>query len=183
MSEELIVRHCSPTLAGIKTAGAFSCSYRSEEELRREIRRLNRKLVRRGLRIVPLRIRDGKALISVYRPDRLQGDLLSAEAERLLRAHGYEDLRADRSVVRLAERLRDCDGFPHEIGLFLGYPPEDVAGFIENGAKGYKLCGAWKVYGDEEQARLLFARYKKCTDVYLRHWSLGRPIERLTVCR
>ena len=34
MSEELIVRHCSPTLAGIKTGSLFSSEYSSEDEVK-----------------------------------------------------------------------------------------------------------------------------------------------------
>ena len=67
------------------------------------------------------------------------------------------------------------------IGLFLGYPPEDVCGFIENKADACKCVGCWKVYGDEDAAKKLFAKYKKCTDVYCTLFANGRSIERLTV--
>ena len=43
--------------------------------------------------------------------------------------------------------------FPHEVGLFLSYPPEDVKGFIDHRANDFKCAGLWKVYGDEEKAR------------------------------
>lgn len=36
---------------------------------------------------------------------------------------------------RLAERIQQEPQFPHEIGIFLGYPVEDVLGFIENKEK------------------------------------------------
>ena len=64
------------------------------------------------------------------------------------------------------KRIKSGNEFPHEIGLFLGYPPEDVDGFINNGAKGAKYVGTWKVYGDESIAKRTFAQYKnvrKCT--------------------
>ena len=31
--------------------------------------------------------------------------------------------------------------FPHEVGLFLGYPPEDVKGFIDHRANNFKCAG------------------------------------------
>lgn len=83
--------------------------------------------------------------------------------------------------MRLVRRLDENEEFLHEIGLFLGYPPEDVRGFIENKAAGYKYVGDWKVYGDEEKARKTFAKYKKCTRVYCAQFALGKSIERLTV--
>lgn len=68
MSEELVIRHCSPTLAGLKTGSLFNCSYRTERELTEGVRQLNRRLVPSGLRVVPVRRQAGKALIYVYRP-------------------------------------------------------------------------------------------------------------------
>ena len=50
--------------------------------------------------------------------------------------------------------------FPHEVGLLLSYPPEDVKGFIDHRAGGFKCAGLWRVYGDEEKARSLFEKYK-----------------------
>ena len=71
--------------------------------------------------------------------------------------------------------------FPHEIGLFLSYPPEDVRGFVENHACNYKCAGLWKVYGDEHRAQRLFTRFKRCTDTYYRLWQAGATIEQLAV--
>ena len=55
MTDQMIVQHCSPTLAGMKTGSMFPCSYTSRGELFDYIRRLNKRLVPRGLRVVPLR--------------------------------------------------------------------------------------------------------------------------------
>lgn len=183
MSEELIIRHCSPTLAGIKTGSMFRCPIESEKQLRNDIRRLNRRLAGKGIRIIPLRITETGALIYVYRPAKLQTDLSCDDAAGLLRDRGYVCEVPGKCIVRLAGRLRERADFPHEIGLFLGYPPEDVRGFIEKGAHSSKLAGYWKVYGDEEKARRLFAQYKKCTDVYLRRHTGGSSLERLTVAQ
>ena len=84
-------------------------------------------------------------------------------------------------IARLSRRLRENEDFPHEIGLFLSYPPEDVRGFIENRAKNYKFIGYWKVYGDEDKARRAFARYKKCTDCYCRFLEAGFALTDLAV--
>ena len=58
----------------------------------------------------------------------------------------------------LIRRLQDEAEFPHEIGLFLSYPPEDVQGFIDHHARDFKLSGLWKVYGDEAYARAAGSR-------------------------
>ena len=49
--------------------------------------------------------------------------------------------------------------FPHEIGLFLGYPVEDVKGFIKNRGKNCLYSGYWKVYGKMAEKAKLFERF------------------------
>ena len=181
MSEELLIRHCSPTLAGMKTGSIFCCDYSTKEELWAFLCLLNQKLVKKGLRVLPLRLENGRAMIYVYRPNRLKSDLSHGTATRLLGERNYSMRSSDRCVLELMERLRDNAEFPHEIGLFLGYPPEDVDGFISNRAANSKCVGTWKVYGDEDAARKTFAKYKKCTEVYSIQYARGKSIERLTV--
>ena len=181
MSEEYLIRHCAPTLAGIKTGSLFTCPYTCPRALLDSIRALNNRLRPRGLRVLPLRMSEEKALIYVYRPKKLSADIARREAEQILHTQGYDTASCERCVVCLARRLRGRKEFPHEIGLFLGYPPEDVCGFMENKACNCKCVGCWKVYGDEEAAKKKFDQFKKCTKVYRDQWAKGRNIERLTV--
>ena len=183
MSEEYLVQHCAPTLAGIKTGNLFSCPYRDEDTLDEAIRALNERLRAKGLRLLVLCCRDRRALLYLYRPTRLQRDLAAPEARALLRDAGYSDLRTDRCVMELERRLCASEGFPHEIGLFLSYPPEDVRGFIEHGGKDCKCSGLWKVYGDPAKAQKLFALYQKCTTSYRKQREKGVPLERLAVAQ
>ncbi len=67
------------------------------------------------------------------------------------------------------------------MGLFLSYPPEDVKGFIDHRANDFKCAGRWKVYGDEEKARSLFEKYRKCTEIYCTLWQSGLKLEQLAV--
>ena len=99
----------------------------------------------------------------------------------MLSGAGYQGKSCEQCVARLMHRLREGQEFPHEVGLFLGYPPEDVEGFIENKARSCKLTGYWKVYSDEEKAKKIFAKYSKCTRVYTEQYAGGKTIERLTV--
>lgn len=163
MSDDLLVSQCSPTLVGIKTANMFSAEYESREEIRCHLRRLNSKFAPKGMRILPLRYMDKRVLLYLYRPDALSRDLENEQAQDILRSCGYDCERAEKCLCRLIRRLRENDDFPHEVGLFLGYPPEDVKGFIENRAGGSKLIGSWKVYGDVESAKRKFESYDRCT--------------------
>ena len=181
MSEDMIVRHCSPTLAGLKTANLFAAEYTSEEALRNDLRALNRVLVPKGLRALPLRRENGRALIYLYRPKRLAQDLKDAQAAALLEPIGYPCGCPERCIAALVRRLKEQSAFPHEIGLFLGYPPEDVQGFIDHRACDFKCAGLWKVYSDEERAQRLFTRFKRCTEDYCARWQAGYDIGQLAV--
>lgn len=181
MLDSYLVQHCAPTLAGLKTGCIFPCPYGSAEELTRAIRRTNQRLRHKGLRLLPLRLGARRALIYLYRPQKLSADLADAAAAELLQRYGYCTEDCDGCVVQLARKLRQQEDFPHEIGLFLGYPPEDVSGFIEHQARCYKCVGCWKVYGDADAARKKFAQYEKCTRVYCHRWANGANIDRLAV--
>lgn len=181
MPEEFLVRNCAPTLAGLKTANLFSCPCTGQKELVQSLRQLNGRLSGKGLRIVPLRFSQGRALIYLYRPGRLQSDMADSQASKMLRQLGYDPENTSRCLMELSRRLRVSEEFPHEIGLFLGYPPEDVQGFIEHRSRDFKCAGLWKVYGDEEKARRLFAQFRKCTEIYCALWRSGSDIGQLTV--
>ena len=181
MSEETVVRLCAPTLAGLKTATLFAAAYQSPVEVRRQVRCLNRVLVPKGLRAVPLMYGKRRVQIYVYRPDNLRRDLQNAQAKSILRELGYAGMEPAECICRLRHRLRDSEEYPHEIGLFLGYPPEDVRGFIEHRAADCKCVGCWKVYGDAETARKTFRQYKKCTEVYCKEWRKGASLQQLIV--
>ena len=180
MSNEMLIRCCAPTMARLKTGNMFSCPFDSAEEMTAELRKLNRMLGKKGLRILPLRWSDGRALLYLYRPRMLEKDLQDDLAAQLLSECGYPCGTPNSCVARLITRLREEPGFPHEVGLFLGYPPADVDGFMHR-KDACKLSGLWKVYDDVDGAARQFARCRHCTEVSLRCVSRGCPIDRLAV--
>lgn len=179
MSEEIIVQYCSPTLAGIKTGSLFSAEFVNKRECVETLRGWNIPLSKKGLRAIPLGCRNGRTMIYVYRVSRLVSDLENDAARRILSERGYDCDCPERCIVRLAHKMKSGSEFPHEIGLFLGYPPEDVSGFIAK--KPCRFTGAWKVYGDEKRAEITFALYKKCTRIYCELLGKGKTVEKLTV--
>ena len=181
MSEQQFIRNTAPTLAGIKTGSLFPYRYKSKSEAIRTLRSYNHTLTPKGLRLLPLRMTETSAMLYLYRPGRLGRDLQNRDAAALLRQEGYPDCGEAACLRELRRRLAMSETFPHEIGLFLSYPPEDVRGFMEHRDCGCKCVGCWRVYGDEKAARRTFDRYQKCTDCYLRQNAKGLALARLTV--
>ena len=179
--EKSLITYCSPTLASIKTANLFSYSISSEEELTTELQCFNRRLGEKGISLEALFVCKNRALIYVYRSSRLRSDLEKAEVRTFLKQYGYLETEISSALNKLKERFRENRSFPHEIGLFLGYPLEDVAGFIKYEGKNFACCGCWKVYGNVHQTTKLFAKYQKCRISYVDLWENGRSLWQLTI--
>lgn len=179
MLEKYLIEHCAPTLASLKTASLFS--YHAAQDPEDDVKHLNRIFRDKGVELLILKREENAMLIYVCRRTQLAKDLERPGAKELLERYGYTDTSVDGAIERLRMRLASGDGFPHEIGLFLGYPVEDVFGFIENAGQNCKCCGCWKVYCNECEAVRTFARYKKCRDIYKRLWQEGRSVLQLTV--
>ena len=181
MLEEAIVRYASPTLAGLKTGSLFSHTWESREGMIKCIRELNHRLVKRGLKVVVLRFCENRGLVYIFRPSRLRYDLAQPATRSFLENFCYPVQSPDRCLVTLKRRLREQDEFPHEIGVFLGYPVEDVRGFMEQKAENCHCVGFWKVYGNREKAEMLFSDYRRCKRNYFEHWKKERSLEQLIV--
>ncbi|MBR1914703.1 MAG: DUF3793 family protein [Lachnospiraceae bacterium] len=179
MSDQTIAENCAPTLAGIKTGNLFSTKVRDAVSFQKELCRLNHILTAKGMRAVPVRYMDGRALIYLYRPDRLSKDIRRREVAAILKEQGYTLESADRAVVQLVNKLKNQTEFPHEIGVFLGYPAEDVRAFMHDSHSGFKLVGYWKVYGDKEKAMKIFDSFSRCTATYCRAIKNGKSLEQL----
>lgn len=181
MSEEMIIRHCAPTLAGIKVGGLFNCPFKCQYELKNQIEEYNDKFNCKGVYIILLRKTCTNALIYVYRPGQLEKVISNDDVAKFLVSNEYSECSVKYCIEELSKRLCKYQTFPHEIGLFLGYPLSDVKGFIEHKGQNCKLVGYWKVYSDEYKTKELFEKYKKCTNVYCKKFSEGLSIQRLTV--
>ena len=181
MLEQTIIRHGAPTLAGMKTGSLFSINTGSMEAIEREARQISQTLEAKGVCLTIMKQGENRALLYLYREALMEKCLACPKAQEMLRAFGYDRLSVNGALYTLRQRLAIQESFPHEIGLFLGYPIADVSGFIRNRGKNCLLCGCWKVYSERDKATRTFARYRKCTDIYSRRFYTGSSIQQLTV--
>ncbi|MCR4819055.1 MAG: DUF3793 family protein [Fretibacterium sp.] len=98
------------------------------------------------------------ALALIYRRDILERALMDENAARVLSLLDYPVPDVEGCLRRLRVRYRQ--EFPHEIGFFLDYPPDDVMCFMEHPEAKCRMAGYWKVYGDVKKARCAFRRYR-----------------------
>ena len=176
--EQTLAFHCAPALSGIKPADLISWNLPEpggEGLLERYIALLGR----RGVCLRVLRRRERRCLLLIYRPVQLDKWLSQEGVSRMLEREGYP-VSAGREAMlsALALRLTGRE-FPHEIGLFLGYPPADVEGFRRNKGRNWKLSGLWKVYDQVEEAERRFQDFHLCRAALCAQLAQGKTLAQL----
>ena len=159
--EKALAFHAAPTLMGVKCGSLLALSV-SEYDLAGCAALIESKRYGEEVCVRTVSRCAERKLLFVYNVRLLEEALAKEGVRDFLMRYGYpREYDTEQCLDRLCERLAESD-FPHEIGIFLGYPLEDVKGFIRNCGQRCKYCGVWKVYGDVERAKALFECYEQC---------------------
>lgn len=135
--EAVLVEQCATTLAGVKPASLFRYQGADKRQPREAAARWAKELAPYGITIRVLKYcpQTGACLIYLYRAGWLRSILSEPSTRAFLAGQGYGADQSCQELLRqLSRRLCLEREFPHEIGVFLGYPLEDVVGFIRNRA-------------------------------------------------
>ena len=93
------------------------------------------------------------SLVLFYQKERLEKTLFTPEVRAFLARCGYPERSSmEEFFVSLQNRCA-AENIPHEVGVFIGYPVKDVAGFIEHRPRTPVQNGNWQVFGDAEIGR------------------------------
>lgn len=181
--EQALIEQCAPTLAGLKPASLFRIQGPSLAWLVEKANAWDQLLSPLGMRVQTLRqcVKTTASIVYVYREEWVCRLLTDPDTRQFLADTGYTLTSLPGLLAQLSQRLCLDQDYPHEIGVFLGYPLEDVVGFIENQGRNFTCCGYWKVYGDPTGAQQCFARYRRCTERYKELYQHGTPILRMVV--
>lgn len=174
-----IALHCAPFLKGIKDSALLVLKPEDAQAMGMMLSRMNAKckLMYRNCK---------KIILLLYREAKLRELLQDRQIRRFLKKYGYGKCgQLDEILNCLKSRFQSAYGkrqeFPHEIGAFLGYPLEDVEGFIENNGQNSLLTGYWKVYSDKERAQKLFRRYDEAREVAIHEVLEGKKFYEIAV--
>ena len=153
-----LVLQCAPLIVGLKISNLFVTEPGS-------IRSLKRILDGSDISFYVLTSTPEKVTCFLFRKNSMQKYLRGKENRPFLNHLGYQkDSTLTEMMLKFRGRYaayqRGEAGFPHEMGVFLGYPIEDVKGFIENGGQNCLYSGYWKVYKDVEKKKDLFDLYE-----------------------
>ena len=176
--ETHLVVQCAPMISGIKISNLLIV----ERSMAAQVRRV---LNRSGISYFLLFESEEKVTYLLYRRDELKEYLKEKNVCLSMRHFGYKNLELPVVLSQFRKRYEDYMNqkadFPHEMGLLLGYPVEDVEGFIENKGKNYLYSGYWKVYGHVEEKVALFKRYEEARKLLLEFLAQGFGIKDMVI--
>lgn len=179
--EKDLLYFASPALLGRKQANLFSFSIDCLTDYRKEINRYKKELAPLGISVEYLYCRQNRVYLLVYRKDMMLQYLRQPAVKEFLIKEGYpasigEEESLYQTLCILRKHIMQGADFPHEVGFFFGYPPEDVFSFIREKGRNYKLIGDWKVYGDGKAALRTFRSYARCRKRLMEQASAGADI-------
>lgn len=181
--DRLLVSRCAPTLAGIKMAALVCVPISTIEDYQEMIDQYNRKFNQQGLYFTTLWCcKNNRHVLYVYRKDEVRKYLCSKDVTEFLAEYGYEaPFDIDKTIAKLVQRFMKESTFPHELGVFLGYPLDDVKSFVANKGDNALYCGEWKVYNNVNYAKEEFLKYETCRRCYIEIYNQGCLIEHLVI--
>lgn len=169
-----LIFYCAPTIKKLKLGSMFHIKIDEYDNLDAILERFNNYLKPENLYLCKF-CHNSRFTIMIFHIPKLQHRLKELEIRTFLSKFGYpscfKNIQTDLSIL---EKRLNCDNsFPHEIGIFLGYPLIDVLGFINN--EKCLFCGYWKVYDSNnvQAEKYLFKKYDECCSEMLKESVLA----------
>lgn len=171
-----LVMQCAPLISGLKVSNMLTIQNKNIIEL-------NKMLKHTELSLYPLLIKEDKSIFLLYHSQNLEKYLLSKNVINLLRQLGYHEFNMKKLLSSFRERyslyMLCKEKFPHEMGLFLGYPIEDVKGFILSCGKDSLYTGYWKVYENMEKKIRQFQEFDLAKEELIHLVTSGKSMDEI----
>ena len=168
--ETQLALQCAPLIAGLKTSNLLIVHKMNLHNIRIILKQTD-------ISYKVLLILGDKITLLLFRANELEAYLSTEAAVGFLMERGYERLTLSAIVNEFQTRYRkymeDGQSFPHEMGLLLGYPLEDVKGFVENQGRDALCIGYWKVYRHPAAKQQLFSRFELAKETMIQLLSNG----------
>lgn len=168
-----IALQCAPLLTGVKMSNLLTVDASKREEVMRLFHRT-------AISCYVLCSCGQRATFLLYVKETMMEYLRKPDVDALMSRFGCGGKKLGMVLRYVSLRYRahmDGNGpFPHEIGLLLGYPPEDVAGFVKNEGENFLYRGYWKVYSNLPDRINTFKGYNRAREEVIHMVSRGIDI-------
>ena len=126
-----------------------------------------------NIKHIDLRECDNALIILIYDEEQLKKYIFREENKAFLMKLGYyEEEKIDSYMEKLKERYNEFK-CPHELGVFLGFPIDDVKDFMECTKKKCLACGYWMGFDNYNTAKKIFNTYDRIKEHTMEHILKG----------
>lgn len=164
---------CSPFITRLKISNLFIISILQYTQLEHV-------LTVNGYSFKELYYTKNKVIYLLYDEKKLEEYLKKDMVRKILYKLGYPySIHKDISKLiaifkeKYIEYMEGKGKFPHEMGIFLGYPIEDVIGYLKNHGENSECVGYWKVYKNVEEKQELFKKFEYAKESVIRYLAQG----------
>ncbi len=168
--ETQLALQCAPLITGLKVSNLLIIPKGNEEVVKRILNRT-------GISFYRLIQTRTKTTFLLFRRNELEEFLSDENVKNVFIRAGYKSLQIGKILrtfsLRYEAYMQGDKSFPHEMGLLLGYPVEDVVGFVENNGKNFLYSGYWKVYENQKAKVKLFDKFKVAEETLIHLLSNG----------
>ena len=177
--ENFLIYNTALVIAGIKPASTVTI-IKTNNDLYSMWIKYGRKFIRNiYLDFIELRESKEAIIILVFCKELLQSHINTKENKKFLMDLGYSKERDIDDLLNELKIRYSLSHYPHELGVFLGIPLNDVKDFIECKEKRCLLCGYWKVYNDFHYAKEVFDKFDMVKEITMRNLIKGNNSEEL----
>lgn len=157
-----LIENLAPLVLGIKPSVLLNMSLEQEmnwKELQELITR------QKTLQLKEIRELKGRLQVFFYQRERLDSLLQQEPVHEFLTSLGYPEHHSLDAYLSLLQHKIVSRKFPHEIGVFLGYPLKDVLGFMGLLPLPYRKTQDWRIYGDETPSNEIYEKYRQARNI------------------
>ena len=174
--ETQLALQCAPLIMGLKVSNLFIIPAENETVVQMVLKHS-------GISCFRLLRTTEKITYLLYRRKDLEQVIEHPKIRAFFQKEGYERFTLGTILYTFQRRYESymtAGGmFPHEMGLLLGYPLDDVTGFIEQKGKNYLYAGYWKVYADMGEKIRLFQAFEAAKETLIQAVARGIRMEEL----
>lgn len=162
--EVQLALQCAPLITGLKVSNLLIVDNDKADEVRKMYGQTK-------ISLYLICSTEDRSIFLLYDEAGLSAYLQDERVTKILFWKGYSQLNLEYVLNEFSKRyvgyLSGKKEFPHEMGVLLGYPPEDVYGFILNKGENYICSGYWKVYSNPDESKKLFERFNQAKELIL----------------
>ncbi len=152
-----------PTIDGVKPAEILTICENQFNSIYNKYFKENK-----SIDMITIKQRGEKRQVIVYHRECLKAILKQKGVQFLLKSKGYPiDSTVECNVGYLVRRIKN-EPFPHEIGVFLGYPLKDVFGYMRLNTLPHTKTMGWCMYGNTRESERIYAKYcaaRECKEI------------------